>query len=290
MDDVRTGIFAILVKAIIENAGTVIAFVVGTIIAIISAYYGVKGYRLSKREAEKAPRIEMRLYNQSLDDTVYFVLPFKPNRRFLIPLSLTIKNEGSVSAKDVEVFMEMNDSLYARDSQRKVSNIAAARNVVIAAEEGRNKEMTISYKKVGNLPPGQTVHILEEIAIGRTTVVEIPVEVTTRDEVTVTLNIRTMVALIVNIKVTHENAPPLNKNLRLQFRKGSAKTTNQFLAEEGRLIQEFAKKGQDLSIARRFIFFNEYESVGVTAGKPSYHIYRADHNSAKVIQGTLVLL
>ena len=249
MDHLLTGILDILVKAIIENAGTVIAFVVATIIGIIGVYYGFKGtyydaksYRLSKQEAEKAPRIEIRLYNQNPDDTVYFVLPFKPNRKFLIPLSLTIKNEGSVSAKDVEVFMEMNDSLYFRDAERRISGIAAARNVVIAAEEGRNKNMTTTYKKIGNLPPGQTVHIIDEIGIDRTTVVEVPVEITTKDDVKATLNIRTIVALIVNIKVTHENAPPIDKNLSLQFRKGSANRTKQFLAEEGRLIQEFAKK------------------------------------------------
>ena len=82
MEHLLTEIFGILVKAIIENAGAVIGWVVGTIIAIISAYYGVKGvnyavksYRLAKKEAEKAPRLEIRLYNQ-LDDMVYFVLPF----------------------------------------------------------------------------------------------------------------------------------------------------------------------------------------------------------------------
>ena len=179
---------------------------------------------------------------------------FKPNRKFLIPLSLTIKNEGSMSAKDVEVFMEMNDWLYFRDIERQVSGIAAARNVTFAAEKGRNKNMTICYKKVGNLPPGQTVQILDEIGIDRTTVVEVPVDVTTKDDVKAKLNIRTIVALIVNVKVTHENAPPINKDLRLQFRKGSAKTTKQFLLEEGRLIQEFAKKGRDVSMPRCFIF------------------------------------
>ena len=293
--DLLTGILGILVKAIIENAATVIGWVVGTIIALIGlycavkgTYYAVKSYRLSKQEAEKAPKLEIRLYNQNLDDTVYFVLPFKPNRKFLIPLSLTIQNEGSVSAKDVEVFMEMNDSLYPRDAERKISGIAAARNVVIAAEEGRNKNMTINYKKVGNLPPGQTVHIIDEIGIDRTTVVEIPFDVTTKDDVQVKLGMRFIVALIVNIKVTHENAPPIKKNLNLQFRKGSAKTTKQFMAEEERLIQEFAKKGQDLSIPRCFILFKEYEPVGVTVGNPSYQIYRADHNSAKVMQCTVV--
>ena len=43
MEHLLTEIFGILVKAIIENAGAVIGWVVGTIIAIISAYYGVKG-------------------------------------------------------------------------------------------------------------------------------------------------------------------------------------------------------------------------------------------------------
>ena len=289
--DLLRGIFDIFVKGIIENAGTVMAFVVGTIIAIVtvyyakkSTYYDAKSYRLSKQEADKAPKLEIRLYNRNLDDTVYFVLPFKPNRKFLIPLSLTIQNDGSVSAKDVEVFMEMNDSLYVRDSERKVSGIAAARNVVIAAEEGRNKNMTVTYKKVGNLPPGQAVHIIDEIAIDRTTVVEIPLDVTTKDDVKAKLNIRSIVALIVNIKVTHENAPPIKKNLHLQFRKGSAKTTKQFLGEEGRLIQEFAKKGQDVSFPRWFIFFEEF----VPVGEPSYRIYRANHNSVKVMEATLV--
>jgi hypothetical protein len=275
-----------LVKAIIENAGAIISFVVGIILAIIGTYYGVKSYYLSKQEAEKAPRIEISLYNQNLDKPVYFVVPFKPHRKFIIPLSLTIKNEGSVSAKDAEVFMEMNNSLYFRDAERRVSGIAAARNVTIAAEEGRNKNMTTTYKKVGNLPPGQTVQILDEIGIDRTTVVEVPVDITTKDDVKVKLNIRTIVALLVNIKVTHENAPPINKELRVQFRKGSAKKMNQFLIEEGKLIQEFFKEGEDVSIPRCFIFFEEYESVPV--GELSYRIYRADHNSAKVMQATLL--
>ncbi|MGH2567175.1 MAG: hypothetical protein ACRDGA_02465 [Bacteroidota bacterium] len=282
--DLLTEMLDIIVQTIIENAGPVIAFVVGTILAIISTYYAVKAFFLSKQEAEKAPRIEIRLYRQNADDTVYFVLPFKPHRKFLIPLCLTIKNEGSLSAKDVEVFMEMNDSLYARDSQRRVSNIAAARNVTFAAEEGRNKNMTTSYRKVGNLPPGQTVQIVDEIGIDRTTVVEVPVEVTTKDDVKVKLTIRTIVALIINVKVTHENAPPINKELRVQFRKGSTKRTNQFLTEEGKLIQQFFKEGEDVSIPRCFIFFEEYESVGVSVGESPYRIYRANHNSVKVMQ------
>ena len=183
--------------------------------------------------------------------------------------------------------MEMNDSLYFRDAERQVSGIAAARNVVIAAEEGRNRNMTTTYKKLGNLPPGQTVQIIDEIGIDRTTVVEVPVEVTTKDDVKVKLNIRTIVALIVNIKVTHENAPPVTGTLRAQFRKGSAKRTKQFLAEEGKLIKEFFKEGEDVSIPRCFIFFEEYESVPVR--ERSYRLYRADDNSAKIMQATLLV-
>ncbi|MGH8469216.1 MAG: hypothetical protein ACREVY_09630 [Gammaproteobacteria bacterium] len=88
--------------------------------------------------------------------------------------------KGSLSAKDVEVFMEMNDSLYSRAAGRQVSNIAAAREVAFAAQEGSNKYMTTSYIKVGNLPPGQRVQLVDEIGIDRTTVVEVPVDVTTK--------------------------------------------------------------------------------------------------------------
>lgn len=277
----------IIIRAIIENAGTVIAFVVATTFAIIANYYRVKAYRLSKQQAEKAPKLTIRLYNQNADGTLYFVLPFKPHRKFLIPLRLTIKNEGSLSAKDVEVFMEMNDSLYSRDAERKVSNIAAARNVTYAAQEGRNKYMTTSYKNIGNLPPGQELEVVDEISIDRTTVVEIPIEETTKDDVKVKIIMRTMVELIIIIKVTYEHAPPINNLLRLQFRKGSANRTNQFMAEEEKLIQDFYKKEKDLLMPRCFIFFEEYEYVTNLMLEARYWIYRANHNSVKVVKGKL---
>ncbi|MGH8608384.1 MAG: hypothetical protein ACREX9_13505 [Gammaproteobacteria bacterium] len=102
--------------------------------------------------------------------------------------------------------------------------------------------MTTSYKKIGDLPPGQSVLVGDEIAIDRTTVVDVPVEATTKDEVKVQLNIRTVVTFVLNIKVLYENAQPINKALQIQFRKGSLKRLEQLLAEEGKLIQELYRE------------------------------------------------
>jgi hypothetical protein len=196
----------------------------------------------------------------------------------------------AVSAKDVEVFMEMNDALYGRDVQREVSNIAAARNVALAAEVGRSKYMTTSYIKVGNLSPGQSVLVGTEIRIDRTTVLDVPVEATTKDDVKIKFTIRTVGAFVVNIKVIYENANPIDKDLRIQFRKGSAKRLEQFLAEEGKLIQELSRLKERVSMPRCFIFFEEYEYVGDPLGKARYRIYRAKSNSMKVIKGNLVII
>ena len=283
-DKLVTAAFSVVVDALATNAATFVAFIVGTILAALGVHYAAKSYRLSRKFADEKPKLTIGFYGDYEAHSLVAFFPFKRGRIFLAPLQMSIRNNGTIAAKEVELVLDISDSIFGRDLERSVGNIAKARGMNIVSERGRNKNITRVYIRVGSLPPSMGFILAPEMVVRESSELEDVVAVTASDKKKLSVRYRAQFAYVMDVTVVSDTTSPVRKTFDLTVRKGDEKKWREHASEESKIVKT---RRQRISTAQAthklLVFFREFERVANGRAR-SPPCYRAVSNELTLVQ------
>jgi hypothetical protein len=187
---------------------------------------------------------------------ISFVLPFKQHRIFIIPMLISLTNDGEKSAKDINITMRLPDIIYARSVQRTADKITA-RRVERVYDQGENKYITIINYRLTDLPPHETTNVKDPIFSKEPSSITEPVRTRTKDGVPVTAMIRVDYSFDVRVIVEAEDIPPLKMSSHIAFINGNATDLRQIATRRFKDLSESSRT--EVESPMLFIGFRDFK-------------------------------
>lgn len=272
-----------ILRFLAENWAVLIPFVITTVITIVAAYYGYRGYTSAHAHANRAARPSIKPFGiEPTEDTVY-ALPFLKETVFIVPLPLYISNTGDISARNVEIFLSLPEEIYGRDIPRQLSAIASACGWEHATEEGRNEHITEVYFQVGDISPDVTVQILPTLIARGPTQRPFDVLAQTKDNKQVRIIGKVDYAFEVTARLTYTDGSPVESRIKLAFIEGTADRATDLLREEAARRDEIEDQRPEVPSSLALIAFKNFveELFHLPSGE-QIRVQHADHRSRVV--------
>ncbi len=184
--------------------------------------------------------------NHNAPQFVYFLLPFDGETTYSVPIQLILGNRSSRTIRNVNLSLEMSESLYLHFLERSVDPLAAVRKVQIAADTGRNEHVAKIIYHIPELPPQTRFTIGDYIFARRSTVLDFDVPLT--DAATSgAVRIKAVLSMPIKVTVDAFDTPPLKSEVRVQFRDGNIGEFDTFKRQEQALMQEILRQGSTIA-------------------------------------------
>ena len=276
------------------SIGKIIAFVLTTLIASASAYYGYKSYKAQKKQSDRSPQLALDLMQHDFPKTIYTLLARAISRQtYILSISLDfiVKNTGNSNASNVELIATVPDELYKRDLERKVPSLAIARNMTHVADEGKTKHLTQVYNRVGDVPAGAVICVSIEVLVREPTLARRPIEGTTSDGKTYTATVEMVYAFVIETTLLCRETPPVKFGHSLEFKKGRYNRFMEFIRSENKRIMKRPEPerfgGKKIGDSLGIVCFSEFEELDPNESDGpldlDFVIYKANKSSMKSV-------
>jgi hypothetical protein len=204
---------------------------------------------------------------------IYFVLPFRGSVQFKIPIRFVAQSHSAKSTKNVFLHAELADSIYCHNLERHFNRIGAAREMVIAADKGRNEYIAQVLYKIPSIPPNTRLEILDFIFPRGSTVLPVKTKAVSKDKVPLTILSKILYFSPIILSLDAEDLMPRKTVVNVHFRKGRISDLEGVKRHEDKLIKEM--KITEPSEAT-FIGFTKFVR---TTEYPGLDIYEAEPQS-----------
>ena len=149
------------------------------IVAILGLFLAWRGVRLAKialirtigNEKLIKQKLDIKFFGTPIEAEFVLFAPFEtnrlaktPNKTFAFPFPITVMNSADVSAMDVEVYAELNSTLYRGDQLTRLPKaLAAARGMITAYEKRGEHQIVTVLWRIGHIPPNSSAEIQDII-------------------------------------------------------------------------------------------------------------------------------
>ena len=206
--------------------------------------------------------LSLSFFDNNVGPFVYFLLPFDGETIYSVPIQFILRNRSSRTVRNVNLSLEMSDSLYLHFLERSVDPLAAIRKVQVASDVGLNEHVARIVYHVPEIHPQMHFTIGDHIFARRSTILHLGDFPLTEGATSDNVLIKAVLSMPINITVDARDISPLKSEVRLQFRDGNIGEFDTFKRQEQALMQELLRQGTAIELRDITIFgFRKFSAV-----------------------------
>lgn len=219
-----------------ENISLILAFV--AILLGYAAYHQSKKNNILQKKIAQLqgiydkPQLDILLYDKPLVTEYIYAFPFKEKGAFIVPLKLTLANNGNFRAKNIEFYINSSNELIPHEIMKlKTSNNSFTENQFKILSKTENK--TTCGIQIEHLEQKNGMNMEFHLPIKSSTVeIRGNTVVTTPDNVQSKIEYTYSYSYNINLWAHSENHSPISKELGISVFDTSSKTLREYFREK----------------------------------------------------------